>query len=136
MASLSPKDFRIGNLLQDKLTGTILYVEGLTETNIVFQGIPELTSPLPNGWQAEPIPLTYALLLKLGFIDPTNNGWGCRLSLDSVDEICWYRQDPGFLSHQTKDSGFARKHKIKFLHQFQNFCHSILGVDIQIQFKN
>jgi hypothetical protein len=40
-----------------------------------------------------PIALNAAILKNCGFIDPVENGWGLRLAVNSVDELCWYKQD-------------------------------------------
>lgn len=126
-------DFRIGNLCRDKISGELLMVIELREENerIGFLIINKAKSPLPDGWKAEPIPLSYELLGKCGFIDPAKNGLGQRISVNSVDELCWYSQD-NCLKYQTKGSGFSRDFNIKYLHQLQNIYFMLTMAELTI----
>ena len=63
---MKASELRIGNLCQDKLSGTQLKVTGLKENDISFYVINRDLFPLQPGWQAEPIQLTEEWLLKFG----------------------------------------------------------------------
>lgn len=79
----------------------------------------------------EPIPLSSDVLLRCGFIDPAGNSFGCRLEVNTVDELCWYRQDNS-LRYQTKLDGFTRDFNIKNLHQLQNLYFALTGKELEI----
>lgn len=71
------------------------------------------------------IPVEYSFLINhFFFIDPVNNKAGCRLSLNSVDELCYYRNE-NKIRYQTKGSGFTRDYEIKTIHQLQNLYRII-----------
>lgn len=59
-------ELRIGNLFQDQ-NRFLLEVAELTEENQVFKVVDRSKFPLPDGWQAEPIPITEEWLVKFRF---------------------------------------------------------------------
>jgi len=59
-------DFRIGNFAQDQ-NGNLLKVYSLTEEHVYYFVVDRSKFPLPEGWKAEPIPITKDWLRKLGF---------------------------------------------------------------------
>lgn len=125
---IDPKELRLGNWYNRK------HGKGWTPTVIteeIIGGIfsAELRYALED---FEPIPITYELLLQLGFIDPAKNGWGCRISVNSSDEICWYLQDGG-VRYQTKLSGFTRELNIKYIHQLQNAYYVLTGEELTVK---
>lgn len=81
------------------------------------------------------IELSYDLLVdRCGFIDHAKNGLGCRIDVNSADELCFYVEDME-LRYQTKGSGFTRDFGIKYLHQLQNMYYILTGKDLTITFK-
>lgn len=58
---MKPTELRIGNQFQEKHTGEIIEVIGLTAEKIMFSGVFE------NEWQAEPIKVQKDVLEKFGF---------------------------------------------------------------------
>ena len=66
-------EYRITNLVQDKLTGELLICCGTScdtngeNSNISFSVLDRSKFPLPDGWQAEPITLTVEWLDKYCF---------------------------------------------------------------------
>lgn len=64
---MDPKEYRIGNLLRDKVSKTLLEVIELTKEDIVTHVIDRSMFPLKDGWSLEPIPLTHEWLIKLGY---------------------------------------------------------------------
>lgn len=97
-----------------------------------------LTNAKMENW-IYPVPITRDFLInKCGFIDPANNGWGCRLPVNSVDELCWYLQDElnndiG-IRYQTQGSGFSRNFNVKYVHQLQNLYFTLTGKELEIKF--
>lgn len=58
---MNTKEFRIGNILREKNSGELIQVVELNEETIIFSG------SFDGDWQAEPIPLSEEVLLKVGF---------------------------------------------------------------------
>lgn len=67
---LNPKEFRIGNYCRDKKTGAILIVDEITGKNgkydLWFYVVDRNKYPLPDGWEAESIPIDEEILVQLG----------------------------------------------------------------------
>jgi hypothetical protein len=61
------KELRIGNLLIDSLTGSLLKVCDVSETGFITTVIDTSKFPLPDGWKAVPILLTEEWLFRFGF---------------------------------------------------------------------
>jgi hypothetical protein len=115
----SPSELRIGNL--------VLVCDQITD--------------IPNGifidehWDVvSGIPLSPEILEGCGFIDPAKNGMGYRLSINAMDELCWYKQDAE-LRYQTRGSGFTRNFGVKYLHQLQNLFHSLVGIELTFKLE-
>lgn len=64
---MEAKELRIGNLLRDKVSKTLLEVIELTKEDIITHVIDRNMFPLKDGWGLEPIPLTEEWLLKFRF---------------------------------------------------------------------
>jgi hypothetical protein len=61
-------DLRIGNLCQDNKSKELLKVSSLSdEQQVIFTVVDRTKYPLPDGWQAEYIPLSPEWLEKFGF---------------------------------------------------------------------
>lgn len=103
--------FRIGNIMQDSLTGELLRVSELTETNVVTTVIDRSKYPLPDGWEMEPVPLTPEVLEKCGFEPCSCGGWKGPLHLES-------------------DFSIQASAPIKYLHQLQNFHFAYLLTEL------
>ena len=119
---LNLKGLQIGNLFfhADK----IIIVDGIDNSNECILVKDKHISIPSNECNA---PITPELLQRYGFKVPAGNGWGYRMDVNSVDELCWYKQD-GFLRYQTKGEGFTRSlEHIKYFHQLQNLYFSLTG---------
>lgn len=147
---IKANELRIGNLINNGFKTVV--VRGIDAEGILlsmrlvcrsfdWNGRPETEyERLYLGYDlAEPIPLTPEILEKCGFVDPSENGWGCRLSINSADELCWYRQDgPEWGGHgntvryQSKGSGFTRDFNVKYLHQLQNLYFALAGEELTV----
>lgn len=121
---INPKDFRIGNILQDQLTGKHLIVADLSKENIFFDIHGQDQQPLPEGWQAVPIPITPELLLKCGFV------WQKSIHLWKHIQIgcCLFLNDSECMS-DLDDCSFKRP-KLSSLHQLQNLFFALSGVEL------
>lgn len=135
---LDPRHLRIGNiLLADPASIRYRIKKPYRVTQITVKGF--TLDHHVDGASAEPIDLTFDVLSLCGFVDRANNGWGCRLSINSSDELCWYIQDaPEFgglgntVRYQTKGSGFSRDFNVKYLHQLQNLFFCLTGLELVI----
>lgn len=79
-----------------------------------------------------PIPITYEILVSIGFIDYAKNGMGCRIAVNSADELFFYTPDRS-IRYQTIGSGFARElSHIKYLHDLQNLYYSLTGKELEV----
>lgn len=81
----------------------------------------------------QPIPLTEEWLLKAGFQDRSGtlknkNSYG--LDINSVFEICWYRQVPNEIRLQTKGSGATMVLPCNQVHQLQNLYFALTGNEL------
>src|SRR5580692_5258248 len=75
------------------------------------------------------IPITPDILLKVGFVDYANNGWGMRLYLNASDELFWGIQERK-VKYQTRGSGFTRDFNIQFVHQLQNLYFILTEMEL------
>ena len=125
---MNTTEFRIGNLLQDAVSKTPLKVVCLTETGIETYVIDRSKFPLPNGWKAEPIPLTEEWMLKLGF--------------EKYDEKT-YTDNTGFILNKNENGTFEISIENTFadmlyaqtpyVHTFQNLYFALTGEELRIQ---
>lgn len=89
---MNPQELRIGNLLRDKISGTLLGVEDISTQSFSAKVLDRSRFPLPKGWEAERIPLDDEWLDHFGFergvdfwskdgvvLDITPNGLELRL---------------------------------------------------------
>lgn len=135
---LNEKDFRIGNLLKDSLTGALLSVSDLNKEGSVigFQVDDLWKFPLPDGWQAEPIPLSNEILQDWGFEykDYVNQ---------DRDDIEWL-EHPKMEGYSYRDGVFSiwmmrgrvELKNIKYLHQLQNLFHALVGEELNVQLND
>ncbi|MBS7112627.1 MAG: hypothetical protein KH100_15700 [Dysgonomonas mossii] len=110
-------EYRIGNLLRDKVSKTLLEVIELTKENVVTYVIDRNMFPLKDGWSLEPIPITAEWLLKLGFFHSESLDM-YLLKIQKEKWICW-NKDKGITLQDVNRTLFEYK-KIKYVHQLQN----------------
>jgi hypothetical protein len=122
---MKANEFRIGNLLRDKVSKTELKVIELTEKDFVTYVIDRSKFPLAKGWGIEPIPLTEEWLLRFGF-EIKKGKFGneyhlLNFSLYTSKEqtICFVYDD--FL----KD--------IYYVHQLQNLYFALTGEELTLK---
>lgn len=129
---MQSKDLRIGNLLQDKVSKTLLEVIELNKEDITTYVIDRSKFPLKEGWGLEPIPLTEEWLIKLGFqyYKPLNHH---RI----VIEDRWYSINSkhyfSFVDLAGDETVCMPNTKILNVHQLQNLFHALTGQELTIK---
>ena len=125
---MNNKDFRIGNLLVDSLTGAYLEVCELGE-NVGATVIDRSRYPLPDGWQMAPIPITSIILQKFGF-QKDRDGVFKRGNVMYWVADTW----PGGDVLQIA-AGYAPiiNCPCKYVHQLQNLIYALTGEEINIE---
>lgn len=114
------KELRIGNILQAYADGTFLRVTELTEENEVYSVVDRSKFPLPDGWQAQSIPLTSELLTeKCGFLsDSTGKHW--------IGDFELYPIGKGF--------DYEGKVLVTSVHQLQNLYYFNASSELPVNF--
>ena len=75
---MKAENLRLGNLAQDQDGNELIVIELRNhpaeekKSNISFTVVDRSKFPLPNGWKAEPIPLTEQWLARFGFEKKTS----------------------------------------------------------------
>lgn len=138
---IKPTELRIGNYFHPtsfangvkfQATGIVYRVGSVNKFGDVEVIEPTEPTKIFKAGEMAPITLTEEWLMALGFIDPSENGWGYRLPVNSADELCWYKQDNG-IRYQTKGSGFTRDFGIKYVHQLQNLYYALTGEELRLK---
>lgn len=135
---INVKGIQIGNLFRDKLTGEMLSVCSIDEDadRIEFKVVNRENYPLPDGWQAEPIPLTENILKQYGFekskISPFTDQGAFVIDKDA-HSLYWCAGNVfkytgnSFLYLTHSDYLKGGKPAIELLHQLQNLYLSLSG---------
>lgn len=125
MASIKANQYRIGNLMRDGITGALLRVDGLyyeiQNERIDYYLMDRDKFPLPDGWHAEPIPLTEEWLLKFGGI----------IKPDAVlfNGVHFLYED-GIVYFESENNGRSNT-EIKHVHQLQNLYFALTGEELK-----
>lgn len=128
---MNTADYRIGNLLRDKVSKALLEVVELTKEDVVTHVIDRSMFPLKEGWGLEPIPLTPEWLIKFGFKKEFN---GCYvldnyIVFQNINNIAEGIDEKGF--YQGTGQKFVIE--IKYVHQFQNLYYSIIQKELKLE---
>jgi len=123
---MNKEQFRYGNLCQDQ-NGNLLKVCKIDDNDVVFTVVDRSKFPLPDGWQAEGIPITEDWLQNFGFVKLGsldffyihNDVMNLKISED-LKMIAWYN-----MAIHNVDIGF--------IHQLQNLFFALTGSELQIQ---
>ena len=122
------------------MTGAVLSVCDLSDENTVvgFRVLDRAKFPLPEGWHAEPIPLTEEWMIKLPFEpDSDANGWQMKISehaflwwgkYERVIRLVFTEVDysyPLYLRSPT--------FHLQFVHQLQNLFFALTGEELMIK---
>lgn len=140
---MDPRNYRLGNLLREVKTGKIVEVIGLTkelEERITPIDMPseyydkyslEVSGNFEGEWQAEEIPITKDILIKLGF-------YGGDKVLGKRDSPFIFKPHPNPVRHEIMMCfifGFSIPN-IKYLHEFQNLTHLLTGEHLDVSALN
>lgn len=128
---INTSDIRRGNLFIDKVTRRILVVDGITCGDIVFDFLDKIPYPLPNGWQAEPIPLTPDVLLKCGFVK--NNDFYCLDHRALRDMDIKATEYNGAWSAYLHKANWQNSTRCFYLHSLMNLYHALTGEELKYQ---
>lgn len=118
---MEAKELRIGNFAEDQ-NGNLLKVVSLNETDILFKVVDRSKFPLPNGWQAEPIPITEEWLVKFGF-ERINEREFRHTEYFYNLERGWFGICEGI--------GMEIVFDMKYVHQLQNLYFALTGNELQ-----
>ena len=128
---INANELRIGNYLQDVVSGELFRVFSIDESNnnaIRCKIIDISKLPLPDGWTIHPIPLTPEILEKCGFAIISNpnhtDSFLCytpflKLVLDVKSKKIVLRDYSGI------------QQSIEHLHQLQNLYFALTGEELQ-----
>ena len=115
---MKAQDLRLGNLFNEKHSGQLIKVIGLTDKEITFDG------KFPYKWQYEPIALTEEWLIKLGF----DNGTLEHSQVGFIDDD-FINGEMTFMFNKDWIT------KVKYVHQLQNIYHALTGEELQLTNK-
>ena len=134
---IKANELMIGNLLRDKVSGAILRVDELTvEGKIITYVIDRKLFPLPNGWQAEPIPLTEEVLLKCGFEKSNHNNKSIiGYDLNEIYRVYSEKSNYEFwiLDRDYEEVAYCKLSKVEYIHQLQNLYFALTGHPLTIK---
>ena len=135
---LSVNELMIGNFFHDKLTGELLAVSGLAEKEIGYTVIDRDKFPLPDGWSAEPIPLTKQWLWNFGFIGVVSQSKrindDIELSLSVGGNIVKCELICETLYDDTTERTITHI-PIKYVHQLQNLYFALTNKELKYESK-
>lgn len=116
---ISAKDLRLGNYLQDSIAHALIIVTGLKQGNIETTVVDQSSFPLPEGWQAQGVPLTHVTLDQLGFV--RSNGYWVKKGPQGFPAIALIEHDN--LYYQAAPETMP----LRYVHQVQNLYFSTTG---------
>lgn len=121
---MEARELRIGNYAQDQ-KGNLLKVIALNEIYHTFSVIDRSKYPLPDGWQAEPIPLSGYDLGELGFVRLAGKeGFFYKKGNIEIADISGC-----FIILHGVDNRFATP--VKYVHELQNLFFDLVGYDLK-----
>lgn len=131
---MKTSEFRIGNILRDRVTGSLLIVSDLSEADVIFYVVDRNKFPLPDGWQAEPIPLTPEVLVKCGFVKlKLDNGFYYEKYLNNKETFLFSDNILSYGILGVSQYEWSACDHIESLHQLQNLYHALTGEELNYQ---
>jgi hypothetical protein len=122
--------FRLGNLLQDGVSKTLLKVIEVSEKDLTTYVIDRSMFPLEKGWFTDPIPITEEWLLKLGFITSDwDNNSSFRLMIGNNEYTMVFRKENSLVC----EIGDLFVKDVLYVHQLQNIYFSLTGEELTIK---
>lgn len=116
---MKAQELRIGNNAQDQ-DGNLLQCLRTELHGVVWMVVDRSKYPLPDGWKAEPIPLTEEWRIKLGL----RNGW--------TGHFYFYSFEGSKLEAFYRTNG-SKDIPIKYVHQLQNLYFALTGEELTIK---
>lgn len=126
---MNTNELRIGNLLMEDMTSSILVVSEIRQNGFTTIFVDRGKYPLPEGREATPINLTEKWLENLGFeFMGSTKEWQWRLKISAADLLC--RADYRRFYFQFNETYLGDL--FKNVHQIQNFC-AALGKELEVK---
>lgn len=114
-------ELRIGNLFRERVSGALLSVKLISVHGFDFHVIDRSEYPLPEGWEAKPIPLTKKWFLNFGF-EYKIFAWGIgNLSVDDENRL---------IINDSKGYGIIIARDVLYVHQLQNLYFALTGEEL------
>ncbi|MGU3377670.1 hypothetical protein [Chryseobacterium sp. M5A1_1a] len=122
---ITPQELRIGNYFQESTSKEIIQVESILIDKVGFSGY------FTEAWQAVPIELTEAWLLKFGFVKKADHNFALKVFTRSIIHAYTYGKVEIELGNM---SGYSFGYpKIDYVHQLQNLFFSLCGEELKIK---
>lgn len=128
---MKSNELRIGNLLRDKVSKTLLRVTELTEDGIITHVIDRSKYPLEKGWGLEPIPLTEEHLLNFGF-EKDGECFFKKFSVQGEFMLFSNKTLVAVANHVNEPFYFTNKTIIglEYVHQLQNLFFALTKTEL------
>jgi len=127
--------FRLGNLLQDGVSKTLLKVIEVSEKDLTTYVIDRSMFPLKSGWFTEYIPLTEEWLINFGF-HQDENGWHRMTVMPSINKeiLTIHINSKTFVTSTFGDEALEPSYfkECKHVHQLQNLYFALTGKELNI----
>jgi hypothetical protein len=135
--TLNPRDFRVGNYLQDLNLNMVFMVVELTLKNMKVLPIIKLSLPPTTKLQPEAIPLDVKFFENIGFqyVDDVPKQGIPFVAHDNGMKIMVEHNTEGipfFYWENQMDADL----QLNYVHEFQNLWYVLTGADIVIQVSN
>lgn len=128
---INTTDIRRGNLFIDNLKKRILVVDEITADSILFDFLNAPFTALPDGWQAEPIPLTPEVLVKCGFVKlKLDNGFYYEKYLNNKETLLFSDNILSYGILGASQYEWSACDHIQSLHQLMNLYHALTGEEL------
>jgi hypothetical protein len=146
-SKINVRELRLGNLFRDKVSGELLIVTLLDDSpsdlggKVVFEVCDVEKYPLPEGWEAEPIPLSAEWLLENQFKFCENKGDTYE---DEDGEIQSWEDNPYYYLQWDDQNGRPVRFCVyldrkscyvgvpcEFVHQLQNALFITKGMELE-----
>jgi len=132
---IEPRELRKGNILQDQ-NGNYLKVCNISEKGYGAVVIDRSKYPLPEGWKAQPIPLTEEILLKCGF-NWSNQLESFEYKYGVESGFKWLAKysdiNGGYKFWSNIHNCMLTSKEFRYLHQLQNLYYSLTGKELEIE---
>lgn len=141
-ARVDISSLRLGNYFKEEITGTLIKVIGLKQSEVLFSG------NFKGDWQAQPLKVSSDLLMLSGFqktYEPDSPEWRISLGLGNGEELFVEYPQHEVVSVGVKRSkpllkdareDFVYFNDIEFYHQLQNIFYDLTGRHLILKVKD